>query len=70
MMLCNFVFIIFVNYLNCLSTVIDLVSFNFVHSFVDYSNEGLVMNAETSPELRRRIMTATATKDPNRKDAC
>ncbi|XP_057366910.1 seipin-like [Daphnia carinata] len=36
----------------------------------DYSNEGLVMNAETSPELRRRIMTAAATKDPNIEDTC
>nr|CAH0111538.1 unnamed protein product [Daphnia galeata] len=36
----------------------------------DLSNEGLVMSAETSPELRRRIVTATSAKEPKIDDTC
>jgi hypothetical protein len=38
--------------------------------FLDLSNEGLVMSAETSPELRRRIVTATSAKEPKIDDTC
>jgi hypothetical protein len=37
---------------------------------VDFSNEGLVMDADTSPELRRRIVTATAAKEAKIDDPC